>query len=179
MAGRIKQSRNDSICTEFIGGKTTGELAKIYGISPQRICQILADNNVSASQGGRAVTLGVVKQYHIERDRCYMKKHGITYEDFKRLRKEVSPINGHIPFNIYRETKRALKRKGVKVDMTFPDWWSLWEKSGLWKHYGNRDGQYVMVLKPRCHIFKVGNVEIIEFRSLLTRGIRQTFKNSQ
>lgn len=46
--------------------------------------------------------------------------------------------------NRYWTQKACAKRRGIKFNLTFEEWWNIWEKSGKWKQRGCKKGQYVM-----------------------------------
>ena len=60
----------------------------------------------------------------------------------------------------YNVQKSGAKRRGISWEMTFVQWWGIWEKSGHYKDRGNRCGQYVMCRDGDKGPYKPGNVSI-------------------
>lgn len=58
-------------------------------------------------------------------------------------------------------TQRAnAKRRGVDWQLTFEQWWEIWEKSGKWGQRGTDAKQYCMCRKHYLGPYSVDNVEI-------------------
>lgn len=69
------------------------------------------------------------------------------------------------PKGQYSVHKHNAKMRGVEFLLTFDEWWGLWEKSGRWKHRGNRKGCYVMSRYQDEGPYAIGNVFIATFSS--------------
>lgn len=44
----------------------------------------------------------------------------------------------------FTDQKSKAKHRGIDFNLTFEEWWSIWEQSGKWNERGIRKGQYVM-----------------------------------
>ena len=44
----------------------------------------------------------------------------------------------------YSDHKSKSKCRGIEFNLTFEEWWGLWQHSGKWDERGIRKGQYVM-----------------------------------
>ena len=44
----------------------------------------------------------------------------------------------------YNEQKYRATSRGIDFQLTFDDWWNIWQQSGKWEQRGCRKGQYVM-----------------------------------
>ena len=60
----------------------------------------------------------------------------------------------------YRQRIHA-KRRGIEWNLTFEEWLSAWEASGLLHKRGNRRGQYVMARVGDRGAYEEGNIRII------------------
>jgi hypothetical protein len=56
--------------------------------------------------------------------------------------------------------KSKAKARGVEFNLTYEEWWDIWEKSGKWNQRGCRKGQYVMSRYNDMGAYEVGNVFI-------------------
>lgn len=54
-------------------------------------------------------------------------------------------------------------RPQIEFQLTFPQWWTIWQRSGRWEERGNRAGHYVMCRKNDIGPYAVGNVFIGSF----------------
>jgi len=61
----------------------------------------------------------------------------------------------------YQQKGRA-KERGISFDLTFEEWWGIWQKSGRWEERGCRKGQYVMARNGDIGSYAIGNVSIIK-----------------
>lgn len=61
----------------------------------------------------------------------------------------------------FRQQRNSAKARGVDWQMTFEEWWGVWERSGKWHLRGCRDGEYVMGRHGDAGPYAVGNVSII------------------
>lgn len=59
--------------------------------------------------------------------------------------------------------KRKAKRRGIVWELSFDDWWSIWQESDRWDERGDRVGMYCMSRKEDTGPYAVGNVFINEF----------------
>jgi hypothetical protein len=57
------------------------------------------------------------------------------------------------------------KRRGIGFNLTFEEWWDIWQSSGFWHLRGNRKGQYVMSRYQDQGDYEVGNVFIQLFEN--------------
>lgn len=60
----------------------------------------------------------------------------------------------------YLQRYRAAQR-GIEWQMTFDEWWGVWQDSGKWNQRGIRDGQYCMARRGDTGPYAVGNVDIV------------------
>jgi hypothetical protein len=62
--------------------------------------------------------------------------------------------------NKYWTQKACAKRRGIKFNLSFDDWWNIWQQSGKWSDRGCKKGQYVMSRYKDTGPYEVGNVFI-------------------
>jgi len=66
------------------------------------------------------------------------------------------------PHGKYKIHKTNAKRRGIPFELTYAQWWGIWQRSGKWDQRGNdRPDGYVMGRKGDVGSYAVGNVEII------------------
>lgn len=64
------------------------------------------------------------------------------------------------PRQKYNHQKADAKHRGIGFDLTFEEWWDIWQASGRWYERGNVPGKYVMARNGDVGPYAVGNVRI-------------------
>ena len=62
--------------------------------------------------------------------------------------------------NKYSCQKSKAKQRGIDFQLTFEEWWNIWQQSGKWEQRGFRKGQYVMSRKNDIGPYAIENVFI-------------------
>jgi len=66
-----------------------------------------------------------------------------------------------VGFEAYAVQRRSAIKRGIKFDLTFTEWWSIWQQSGYWYHRGCCRGQYVMARFGDKGPYAISNVAIV------------------
>lgn len=88
--------------------------------------------------------------------RCKTEKERKTRRAAVQRRYEASPRGK------YRQHQKNAKRRGVPFEITFDQWWAVWEASGKWSLRGLKRGTWVMGRHNDQGPYAIGNVEIIK-----------------
>lgn len=64
------------------------------------------------------------------------------------------------PRGKYIAHKINAKQKGIAFEISFDEWWEVWQKSGFWSQRGNKKGDYGMLRIGDTGPYKSGNVFI-------------------
>ena len=67
----------------------------------------------------------------------------------------------------YKDHKHNAQKRGVEWQLTFDEWWQLWEDSGRWPERGQRADQYCMGRHGDRGPYSVHNVRIDTVQSNL------------
>lgn len=60
----------------------------------------------------------------------------------------------------YQKHKSTAKHRGVDFNLTFDEWWNIWQQSGKWHQRGRGAGTYVMSRINDVGPYAIGNVFI-------------------
>jgi hypothetical protein len=118
----------------YLSGLTIAQIARSLGKRHGSVCRLLTKHNLSIKD--------------------HRKKGSIPWAEYQKLR----DIGADVKYSSQRNM--ALDR-GIGWELTFADWWHIWETSGHYAQRGRRRGEYVMARIGDTGPYAVGNVEII------------------
>lgn len=159
--------RNAVFAALYADGLTLQQIGDRFGVSRERVRQVLAKQGLTARDGGAAVQTAQRTQVALAaRDVRYTVKWGHTYAAHRRLRligrgmmqrgapRERTPIGAFI-----RQRHTAGKR-GIGWSLTLAEWWTIWTASGKWCRRGRGASGYVMSRRGDVGPYAVDNVFI-------------------
>jgi len=171
--GKVYQTKNASRYAEIAGmwkaGIVMEDIAAQYGVTRQRIHQILKRQGLEREDGGKAITRFrqaheiVTKQRReeMEREGRCRAKWGMSIAEYKEHIKQWgnsskfdSPLHRFI---IQRKTARCNRK--IAWELTFAEWWKFWQESGHWEERGRGKG-YGMSRYGDSGPYKLGNIYI-------------------
>lgn len=157
----------------YRSGKTLEETATFLNLTRERVRQIQVKARalgiLEMHEGGASLRS---KNLDYERRRNKMameekrirKFFGCGREEFYRLNEGYSAWAGKNYQNrrsvVYIHQKRAAVRS-AEWKLTFPEWWSVWEKSGNWAFHGRGKGKMTLARLDNNKPFEIGNVAIM------------------
>lgn len=161
--------REQLILNEFVNNhRSMTDIGNLLGISKQRVQQILSKHNLNSSHGGarekakikrKSESLRIQKQRNEKCQRVY----GCDYDTAMQL-------NGNKPFDTsgsptrrYKTYKANNQRKGLIFNLSFPEWYAIWIRSGKYNDMGVGKGKYCMVKIDPSMPITYDNVKIILF----------------
>ncbi len=163
--------RENRILDMYRSGMTGGQISDEFGISRQRVNQIILRNGLTSKDGGATVRFKKnTEKEKANRDWACFQKNGCDYDKYKEIRKIKSPC-GATPKQAYKLQKHSARHRRIEWKFkNFYEWWLVWEKSGKWNKRGRHLGQYVMGRKDDKGPYSVDNVEIITCSSNISDG---------
>jgi len=135
-----KQKRNDEIVQLFKSGWTMQEIGDVFGVCRERVRQILFELRVSATEGGCSLKTA---QKAAKRDQEFIDLRGCDSETYRRISK-IKDKNGKNPQRCYSSQRGDAIFNGIKWELNFYEWWTVWDRSGKWHKKGREKGEYCM-----------------------------------
>lgn len=163
------------IIRSFLNGATTVELGKKYGVSRERIRQLLKMEGYTSKDGGhfgginkeRRLAANNKKKQDIQKikDSRVKRIYGCSYALWEELGghtyKTANGDDPSQPIYKFRNIRNQCKHNGIEWNLTLEQWWDIWQKSGQWKNRGTKKGQYVLARKDKSKPYKIGNVHVV------------------
>lgn len=159
--------RNQDIIAAFREGKTLQQIGTQYGVTRQRVQQILRRYGIKRMDGGKSLQKRLARAARLEKkNRMCLEKHGMTWPAYRRLqmigkgmmkagaRREITPIGA------FTQQRQNAATRGIDWKLKLGEWWEIWTLSGKWAMRGKLEGHYVMARKGDEGPYAVGNVEI-------------------
>jgi hypothetical protein len=154
------REKHNTIVSLFKQGRRLSEIAKEYSISKQRIGQILAARGVKACEGGRALTTSIRRATEkANKERAHFEKYGCSIAQLKAVRGERRD-GAKAPFYAFDHQLKHAKSRGIKWELKFWDWWTVWENSGKWAERGRGKTGYCMCRVGDEGAYAIGNIYI-------------------
>lgn len=81
-------------------------------------------------------------------------------EAIKAWRKLYEPLWSKTPRGLFSAQKRQAKQRKIPWELSFEEWWKLWQESGKWELRGLGYGKYCMSRFHDQGSYALTNVEI-------------------
>lgn len=162
------EGRAEAMAAMYAGGKTLAEIGELYGVTRERVRQIISKRHgMTAADGGKSVRSSIKRTVRAAaRDAKYLAEHGCTYSQYRSLVKIGQDMreNGEsfyrTPTVAFGSQRQNAKDRGIGWKLTIWEWWAIWQKSGKWPLRGKSKGQYVMCRFGDSGAYEIGNVYI-------------------
>lgn len=148
------KERNQEMVRRFLAGESMQAIGETYGISRERVRQLLSKRGLSAEKGGFKLASRARREANVNAAMQRMQeKFGCTLEQRRSIPK--------LARQQFQEQRRNSHNRGIEWKLTMWDWWCIWRDSGHWEQRGRNLGQYVMARERDEGPYAVGNVAII------------------
>ena len=157
----INFRRDMRIVALYLSGVTLQAIGERYGLTRERVRQIVSRNGVCAHDGGKQVALSqkAALRESLADERSF-RKRGCDRATYKEISQQLDR-HGKTPQKRYFEHKNNCERMKLDWQFSFYEWWLVWEQSGMWLKRGRHCDGYVMARIDKNGPFSADNVEII------------------
>lgn len=145
----------------YEAGSTLQEIGTYFGITRERVRQLISGElGMTGKDGGQAKRSALRRAGEAsEKDRRCLAEHGMSREEYKRVRSNLSP-SGQQPQQCFRQQRNNARLREIPWQMTFAEWWRIWQESGKWNERGRGHG-YCMARHGDRGPYAAWNVKII------------------
>jgi hypothetical protein len=168
-------SREETMCTMYREGRTLQEIGDRFGITRERVRQLIRPLGVTRADGGIHIA-AVENQRRREvrasasREARSMSTYGCSYAEAKRLNYGMAFSDVGSPAFAYMRDRCNHTRRGKTFELTFPQWSDLFEAAGGVFNRGRFAEGLVLSLRDKRGNFVMGNVRVIT----LSENTRET-----
>lgn len=159
--------RSEAMAAMYSGGKTLQEVGDLYGVTRERVRQIIkARHGLVGKDGGQAAVAERARQRRAaERDAKCLAEHGCTHAQLTGLRELSRQMVAdgvgayRTPVKAFTGQRQNAKARGIEWKLSLWDWWTFWQQSGKWEQRGRGHG-YMMCRFADAGAYEVGNIYI-------------------
>ena len=143
----------------YRSGETLAQIGNAYGVTRERIRQLLSLRGLNGDCGGAKVRRDIrLARRRASLDAKYLAKYGMTRDEYLALRGDDWRQSPQLR---YRYQERAAHQRGIGWEFNFASWWKIWSESGKWAQRGRGYG-YVMARFNDNGPYSPDNVKIIK-----------------
>jgi len=148
-------ARSERMAALYKAGKTLEQIGSEYGITRERVRQIINKyHGLTGKHGGKTkLAKDKRKQVCAARDARSMRKWGCPWSQYVLLR-DAGVTH---PYNRQRHNSDF---RGIAWELTLWQWWTIWQESGHWADRGRGGRGYHMCRKADQGPYSVDNVYI-------------------
>jgi hypothetical protein len=77
------------------------------------------------------------------------------------MKRPWSPDRNEPHWIKFQQQRGNAKKRGITWNLTYSEWWSIWEHSGYWNKRGRGSSEYCMARHGDKGAYEIGNVGII------------------
>lgn len=137
-------------------GETLEQIGQRYGLTRERVRQIMTRKFGTTHKDGGKAELGRRKrrELHKKRDVRCQKVWGCSYREYQRILKHDGK-----PTYAFSQQRKNAQSRGIAWELTLWQWWKIWQQSGHWSERG-RGRAYHMCRLNDVGPYSVDNVYI-------------------
>lgn len=156
--------RASRIVQLFTAGHTLQQIGTVYGITRERVRQILKKHGITRTHGGISLACVARKAkksaaLRIRREMRAQELLGCSLEELLAINGGKQAWSRGAPSARYIQQRRSAIARGIGWELTFPQWWAIWQP-----HYesrGRRGDAFVMARIQDFGPYATWNVHIV------------------
>lgn len=159
-------ARTERMAELYRSGFTLAQIGEEFRLSKQRIDKLLEEIGVAANEGGQHVRAlkkraAFAAKYAAMLDANTLKRWGITRAEWIALKEQYGSSEHNVkhPLCAFWSQRQGARNRGIPWEITFPQWWALWQASGKWAQRGRGYG-YCMARVGDRGAYRPDNVYI-------------------
>ncbi len=147
--------REQQMAALYRSGKTLHEIGEQYGVTRERVRQLLTKFfGIRARDGGKKKRAQEKRStFEAKRNTQSLKKWGCNWDEYVAIRHLKRPTRA------FAMQRRNARDRGIAWELSLWQWWSIWQQSGRWSQRGRGNG-YMMCRTNDVGAYTVGNVFI-------------------
>lgn len=162
------KAKAEKMAGMYRSGMTLEQIGTKYGITRERVRQLMTKHVGMRQEGGGQHVKAVARrqQSAASKDARYLRKYGCTFAQYVEVREigRLMRLNGagvyQTPLRAFINQKNNAKQRGISWELTFWQWWTIWQESGKWAERGRAKDAYVMSRFRDAGAYAVGNIYI-------------------
>lgn len=152
-----RTDRDENIRAMYEAGMTLKQIGQRYGVTHERVRQILKRLGLTGEHGGKRKCARVKRERHAAaRDASHLSRFGVGYEEYIVIRE-----SGGVA--AFRQQKANAARRGIGWNLSLGDFWKIWQDSGKWQERGRGKGKYCLSRYTDKGDYTIGNVWVCSF----------------
>lgn len=166
----VQVSSHQTMIDMYKSGSTLENIGGAYGISRERVRQILTSLGIGRMDGGSTMKclskvgdkVDAARARNERRETYWRAKWGMSLADYAaHVDQYGSTVDPASPMSKYKQQRGNAKRRGIAWNFTFPEWWGAWQESGKWDQRALTKDGYVMARWGDGEVpYSVGTVHI-------------------
>lgn len=147
----VPRNEHDKLAEMYESGLTLAEIGSQFGITRERVRQIISRLGVTRLDGGQYMRafrntpdkVAKLREKTGKKEARISAIWGMSLDAYRaHVAEHGSSSKADSPMNKYVRHRINAKRRGIAWEFTFAEWWLIWQESGKWAERGQ--GKYVM-----------------------------------